>query len=207
MMELHLFRHGQTGWNVSRRVQGHSESRLTDTGVMQAKELGQRVKDINYDCVYCSTSLRARQTAEHAFGRRGLDIHYLDGLREIFLGPWEGHLYVDMETRDPESFFHFWNEPHLFNVEGAETFFDLQKRAVAAVQDIHRQRAGGLIALVSHGALIKTVLAHIQGLDMSQLWTPPVLHNCAHSIIRFDDDGKGEILQIADEPVVQADER
>ena len=198
-MEIHLLRHGQTGWNVSRRVQGHSDSRLTDTGVQQAKELGRRISGIGFDRVYCSSSLRARQTARYVFGRDA-DIQYLDSLREIFLGPWEGRLYKEVEGLEPESFRHFWHEPHKFNVTGAETFYDLQRRAVQAVQDIYQRQGGGTVALVSHGAWIKTVLAHFQHLDMSELWSPPLMHNCSHSIIRLNDDGSGDVLQHADEP-------
>jgi len=36
-MQLHLFRHGQTDWNEERRVQGQSESQLTELGKPQAK--------------------------------------------------------------------------------------------------------------------------------------------------------------------------
>ncbi|MGI9249759.1 MAG: histidine phosphatase family protein [Pseudohongiellaceae bacterium] len=197
-MELHLFRHGQSGWNVSRRVQGHSESRLTDAGVEQARELGRRVKAIGFDRVYCSSSQRTRQTARYMFGGEAEEICYRDALREIFLGPWEGRLYEDVKSHEPDSFHHFWHQPHLFNVLGAESFYDLQKRAVAAVGDIYSECAGQTVALVSHGAWIKTVLAHFQALDMSELWTPPHLHNCAHSIIHLHGGGNGKVLQIAD---------
>ena len=61
-----------------------------------------------------------------------------------------------------------------------------KSRALAAIRDIYFKHAGQLIALVSHGALIKTVMAHIEGRHMAQLWTPPQMHNCAHSIVCVD---------------------
>ena len=59
-MELHLIRHGQTDWNEERRVQGQSDSQLTQLGIDQAIALGERINNIEFDCVYCSSSLRTR---------------------------------------------------------------------------------------------------------------------------------------------------
>ena len=197
-MDLHLIRHGQTDWNEERRVQGQSDSRLTQLGREQAIELGQRIQLVEFDKVFCSSSFRTRQTAANLFPDSRVEIEYLDNLREIFLGPWEGTLYDEIERREPDSFRHFWEEPHLFDVEGAESFYELQNRAVAAVERIAEQHLEQQIAVVSHGALIKTILCHVENLPMSALWTPPPMHNCAHSIIRLSVDGSHEIVQYAD---------
>lgn len=210
-MELHLIRHGETNWNKERRVQGQSESQLTDLGIQQAKQLGQRIGHLEFDKIYCSSSLRTRQTAEHAFPESTTEINYLDTLREIFLGPWEGHLYEDLAKREPESHRHFWEQPHLFQVNGAESFFELQQRAIDAVAEIeatHREipSRNRKIAIVSHGALIKSYLCHVEDRSMEQLWAPPRMHNCAHSIVAFNgDDGtsSARILQYADQPFIK----
>ena len=200
-MKLHLFRHGQTDWNAERRVQGQSESRLNELGIRQAKALGERIRDLRFDRIYCSSSLRTRETAAHAFAHADLAIEFLDTLREIHMGPWEGHLYDDISASEPDSFRHFWQEPHLFRVDGAESFYDLQERALAAIAGIAAQCRGQEIAVVSHGALIKSVLCHVDGRPLEQLWAPPSMHNCAHSIIEYDSAGRGRIVQYADQPV------
>ena len=200
-MEIHLIRHGETNWNKERRAQGQSESHLTDLGIQQAKELGQRIGQLEFDRIYCSSSLRTRQTAEHAFSESTTEINYLDSLREIFLGPWEGVLYDDIAIREPDSYKHFWEEPHLFNVEGAESFSNLQKRAVETVGEIAAGHPQQKIALVSHGALIKSFLCHLEKRPLSELWAPPQMHNCAHSIVNLDAEGSGIILQYADQSV------
>ena len=198
ILNLHLIRHGQTDWNEERRVQGQSDSRLTQLGEEQAIELGQRIQMVEFNMVFCSSSLRTRQTAANLFTDSRVEIEYLDNLREIFLGPWEGSLYDEIEQREPDSFRHFWEEPHLFDVEGAESFYELQNRAVAAVEKIADLHLEQQIAVVSHGALIKTILCYVENLPMDELWTPPHMHNCAHSIIRFSPEGSQEIVQYAD---------
>ncbi len=200
-MQLHLFRHGETDWNAERRIQGQRESRLTELGIEQARRLGDRIRHLQFDRVYCSSSLRTRQTAEHVFGPERRDVAFLDSLREIHLGPWEGRLYAEIEQEQADNFRHFWSEPHLFQVEGAETFSQLQQRAVAAVEDIRQEFETGNVAIVSHGALIKALLCHFQQRPLSELWAPPAMHNCAHSIVELNRDGGGHILQYADQPI------
>ncbi|MDP6651497.1 MAG: histidine phosphatase family protein, partial [Gammaproteobacteria bacterium] len=97
-MQLHLIRHGQTDWNEERRVQGQSESRLTEMGIQQAQQLGAKLRHLEFDQVYCSSSLRTRQTAEHVFSHTDHAVEFMDELREIHLGPWEGNLYDDVES-------------------------------------------------------------------------------------------------------------
>ena len=202
-MELHLIRHGQTNWNEERRAQGQSESKLTKKGKEQALALKEKISHITFDQIFCSSSLRTRQTAELIFPNQALNIEYLDSLKEIFLGSWEGRLYKDIEVADPESHNHFWEEPHLFDLRGAETFYQLQERAVSTVQEIAKNSASKKVVIVSHGALIKSLLCDAERKPIKELWSPPRMHNCAHSIIVYKKETPQKILQYADVPYKQ----
>ncbi len=199
-MELHLIRHGETQWNRDQRVQGQCNVGLNETGNKQSVELGERLRDTRFDAIYSSSSLRTRETAWLAFPDRHEDIVFLDSLREIDLGPWEGRLHAEIAVDDPESQHHFWHMPHLFDVNGAETFYELQERAMQTIRGILRQHFGKCVAVVSHGALIKSVLCHMEKLPMRDLWSWQPLHNCAHNIVRLEQGGAAEILQYADQP-------
>ena len=199
-MELHLIRHGQTNWNEERRAQGQSDSKLTKIGKEQAVALGKKIKQIKFDKIFCSSSLRTRQTAELVFPKTELEIEYLDSLREIFLGSWEGKLYKDIEVENPESHNHFWKEPHLFKLTGAENFYQLQKRAIKVVDSILEKFESKKVVIVSHGALIKTLLCFAERKPIKELWSPPHMHNCAHSIILYCGKIPSQILQYADAP-------
>ena len=202
-MELHLIRHGQTNWNEEGRAQGQSDSRLTETGEQQAIALGKRINHLKFDKVFCSSSLRTRQTAQLVFPRSKLDIEYLDSLREIFLGPWEGKLYKDIESESPDSHEHFWKKPHLFALKGAESFYQLQQRAINTIQSFSDEFERKKIVVVSHGALIKTLLCYAEGKPLKELWTSPRMHNCAHSIILYKGQAPDQIIQYADLPYTE----
>ena len=197
-MELHLFRHGETDWNKAGRFQGQYESRLTEKGVLQAQNLGKKIAGTEFHKIYCSPSLRTRQTASYMWPNLPSDIEYMDTLMEINLGPLEGQLYQDVEKNDPSSHDHFFNKPHLFNLKGAETFAKLTDRAVTTITEISIEKRNQTVAIVSHGAFIKAFLTKIDGKEIHQIWDPPYMDNCAHNIVVFKSDDSFQIIQIAD---------
>lgn len=196
-MLIHLIRHGETDWNAMRRVQGQMESALSENGRRQAAELGKQLRQLEIGRIFCSSSQRTRETAGLLFPDTTLDVQYQDDLREIHLGPWEGNLYEDLELQDPDQFFYFWNEPHRFSLDGAETFQQLQERGVEAIRAICAQSENQQVAVVSHGALIKAILCHYESRPLARLWEPPKMHNCAHSVLEVDRNADGRIIQYA----------
>ena len=64
-LRVTIIRHGQTEWNAAGRLQGASDSPLTELGVQQAHACGARLRGRKrFDALYCSPLLRARRTAE-----------------------------------------------------------------------------------------------------------------------------------------------
>lgn len=199
-MRIHLIRHGQTYWNKERRVQGQTESTLCEAGRAQAAALRTVLNQFKIDKVYCSTSIRTRETAAILFADRDIETEYCDSLREILLGPWEGFLQVEVQAKYPESFDEFWHFPHRFSLAGAETFEQVQQRGMRALQRVMDEARGQDVAIISHGVLIKSILCQLEGRPLERLWEPPVMHNCSHSIIAVDKDRSAvpQIIQYAE---------
>lgn len=67
MAELYLMRHSQTLFNQLHRIQGASDSPLTQRGIEDAKEVGAYFKQqgIKFDHAYSSTQERACDTLEY----------------------------------------------------------------------------------------------------------------------------------------------
>ena len=99
MTTLYLVRHGQTEFNVQKRVQGMADSALTPKGIADAKALGQgfKTKNIHFDAAFASDLTRAVDTAH--FVLSGLDepipVTTLMGVREENYGKFEGQLAND----------------------------------------------------------------------------------------------------------------
>ena len=126
------------------------------------------------------------------------DIKYMSSLMEINLGPLEGKLYEDVEKNDPSSYENFFQKPHLFNLEGAETFAELTSRAMNAIMEISIKNRNQIVAIVSHGAFIKAFLTKIDGKEIHQIWEPPYMDNFAHNIVLLKNDNSFQITQFAD---------
>lgn len=183
MTKLHIFRHGQTEWNVLGKMQGHQDSQLSELGRRQACDAKSKLVGETLRAAYCSTSIRAIETTQILLGDRKLPIHQMDELREINLGVWEGMNMKEVSNLFPVEYQAFWGQPGAYQSVDGETFHELQARAVEAVVRIMEDNRGHTILLVSHAAFIKTTLAYFERRPFDRIWEPPVAENLSHSII------------------------
>ncbi|MFT8638672.1 histidine phosphatase family protein [Bifidobacterium sp.] len=95
ILHLHLVRHGQTYFNRYNRLQGWSNSPLTQSGYEDAHKAGRTLKDIAFAAAFCSDTTRAEitahtileeNTAQKEQPRLVRDMHF----REQFYGYFEG---------------------------------------------------------------------------------------------------------------------
>ena len=196
-MQIHLVRHGQTRWNAERRVQGQLDTELDATGRAQASALAPALAALGAGAFYSSTSRRARETAALALAPATPEIVCRDELREIRLGAWQGRLWDEIAREAPDMIERFRDaDPH-FDVEGAEGYPELQRRGVAAIERIVAEHAADVVLVFSHGALIKSVLAHYAALPLHALRDLPSLPNCARSTIEIDGDAR-HVVTVSD---------
>ena len=157
MTRIYLTRHGQTNWNVQKRIQGQKNSPLTALGVQQAKALGGYLYRTELNAIYSSSSLRAIRTAELIRGKRVPDIIPEDDLREINLGSWEGMFYTEIENLYPEKFNDFWYHPERYVPLDGETYEALKRRISNKMEEITKKHQGETVLVVTHGIVIKTL--------------------------------------------------
>ena len=212
MLTLHLIRHGQTDYNAIRRIQGQAESQLDDVGRQQAQVRRTALAPLEFHAVVSSSADRTRATTELLLEGRDPQppVSYRDDLREIHLGDWQHRMWDDVIAEEPEAARHFREQPDRFDLPGAESFFTIQTRGVAAIEDIiasHQLATSATgtahLLIVSHGAILQTILAHYHGVPMSALWDVPRLANCSHSIIEVSGTQR-QVTQVGDVPVEQS---
>ncbi|WP_336645451.1 histidine phosphatase family protein [Microbacterium sp. USHLN186] len=158
---LTLVRHGQTDWNLDRRIQGSTDIPLNDTGRADARAAAGALAGVRYDAIYASPLVRAQETAQIIAAELGLDAPALTrGLREREFGDGEGMLVEDylMQWTD-------WTT----TVPGAETLDEVRDRALDSLERIalaSRRRSAPRaesIIVVSHGGVIRSLLMHVSG--------------------------------------------
>lgn len=136
MLTLYVTRHGETEWNIEKRLQGWKNSNLTEKGRRNAIQLANRLQNTKFDAIYSSPSKRAIQTAKIIKQQRSICLFKDDNIREIHLGEWEGQTQEQLEQQFPHEYFAFWNTPHLYTTETGETFFDIEKRVDTFLQSV-----------------------------------------------------------------------
>lgn len=190
---VYLTRHGQTEWNVQHRMQGHQDSPLTALGVQQAQWLGRGLQDVQLDAVYASSSPRTLRTAELILGERQIPVTACDEFKELCMGSWEGCESAAIGQSDPEQYRYFWEDPEKFNVQGSETFAQVQQRALNKLQEIVGRHEGQTLLIVTHTVVIKVLMAHFEARAMNKLWELPYIYPTC--LCRIDiTDGVPEIL-------------
>lgn len=185
MLTLYITRHGETVWNTQKRMQGWSDSDLTENGISNAVSLGDRMKEIKLDVIYTSPSKRTITTANLIKGEREIPIILDENLREINMGLWEGQTLSDIEQKYPIEYDAFWNTPHLYKTLNGESFAMLHKRVLNAINSIQDKHSSGNILIVTHSVVIKTLLAFFKNYPLEKLWDPPFIHDTSLTIIEL----------------------
>ena len=150
MTRIHLFRHGQTQWNLEQKLQGHEDSPLTELGIEQAQLAKPKLDNVQVDSVWASPSGRAVHTASLLTGLDTNLIKTMEGLREINLGSWEGQTTEHVNTNDNERYTAFWNRPDLYEPDTGESFEQVKVRGLQALEDIATECPNQTLVIVSH---------------------------------------------------------
>jgi alpha-ribazole phosphatase len=158
VLRLYLIRHGETVWNQHSKYQGHTDVPLSETGLIQAQRVAQRLKGEDLDAVYSSDLSRARVTAQLIAQEHGLSVASFPALREVNYGSWEGLTLFEINAGFPGVREQWLSDPENFRIPEGESLGQVQKRALACIDEIRLRHFGGTIAIVSHGGLIAMLL-------------------------------------------------
>ena len=160
---LVFLRHGQTDWNLARRIQGSTDIPLNETGREDARWAAEKLAGTTHHAVYSSPLLRARETAEIIADRLGLELAaVVPDIREREFGDGEGLLVED--------YIRTYGDWHA-EVPGAETLHEVGVRAIAALHAIDREARrrsapqAESVLVVAHGGVIRALMRVVGGVS------------------------------------------
>lgn len=184
---LIFVRHGQSEANV-KGIFGGSECDfpLTELGYKQAEIMSEYVlKKYKIEAVYSSDLSRAVNTAKKVAQVLCLKINTDKRLREIDGGIWNGMKYNDISAQYKDEF-ELWKED-LSKVRApeGETVYDIQKRALAAINDIAEIEEGKTVLIATHRVLLRTVQCKWENRSLSDIKNCEWLSNCSVSEVLF----------------------
>lgn len=151
-MRLILLRHGQTSWNLERRIQGQRDIPLNETGKLQMHRITEHFasRKIHFNRILTSPLLRAKQSAEICSKRLNVQVEEVAAFRERSFGLWEGvtieeiakHYGIDCEELIDSQY-------------EVESQTDVITRVKQGFYDLTKRFANQDILLITHGSIIK----------------------------------------------------
>jgi probable phosphoglycerate mutase len=183
---LLLVRHGQSTWNREHRIQGQLDPPLSDEGRRQAERVGQRLAGRRIAGFYSSDLKRAIETSQAIEAVIGNQAEPMPGLREIYLGEWEGLRTDDLAQRYPEAWASWTDEPDWDLVPGGEGAALFETRVAAALDEILERHDNGDVVVVTHGGVIQIALHRVIGRPSRGLF-PFKIQNASISVVEKRD--------------------
>ena len=160
---IYLTRHGQTLWNIEKRLQGRGNSPLTEQGIERAKELRDRIKYIHIDIIYSSPIERALTTANIIKGDKSIEVITDDGLMEMCFGDYEGKITDEVMKENPN-----WDISLIMkgNTEltapNGENLAEVRDRVARSMNKIIEENRGKTILIVAHGITLKAIMYYFK---------------------------------------------
>jgi len=169
---LDLLRHGET--ELGGGLRGSLDDALTATGWQQMREAVQGRGP--WDRVLSSPLQRCARFAQELAERLQLPLSLEPDLQELHFGAWEGQSAAALMETDADDLGRFWADPYAFPPPGGEPVELFSLRVLGAIERLYQACAGQRVLLVSHGGVMRLLLARARGLPRQQLLNVEVGH-------------------------------
>ncbi len=188
MKTIYFVRHGQTKFNLEKRLQGWRDSPLSDHGIEQAKQVANAVSQLDAVQGFASPLGRAQQTAEIIGEKVSFSFEPLDDLREVSFGDFEGNTLPELDVKFPGEWEKRQNAKWTYCPPGGEANQDAVERGKRAVERFSKEAENGPVIVVAHFAINRIVFSLLAGTGPDEI----ININVPHEVIyRAQDNGDG----------------
>lgn len=185
--KLIVVRHGETPWNREKRMQGTTDTPLSDVGQAQARALGRRLAGHEFAALYASDLARARDTASIIAEHTGRKLVMDSRLRERRFGIFEGLTAGEIQERFPAEHARFGSRDPDYEVPGGESARGFAGRCLGCLSEIAGRHRGEEIVVVTHGLVLDSLYRAAQGLGHGERRPVPLIN----ASLNFFDHGAG----------------
>lgn len=151
---IYIVRHGQTDWNVSKKLQGHKPIPLNEKGREKAKVLSEKVKLLDFERIISSDLLRAEETAKIINENVHKEIVFDARLRSVDYGNLEGRFIPDIT---PEEWEIYNSTPEKFGAESVESVYSRIKSLFDELVEADEN-----VLIIAHGGSLRVMSYYIR---------------------------------------------
>ena len=190
-MKLYIIRHGQTDWNIAKKIQGRQDIPLNERGHFQAQCLGKAMENRPITAVFSSPQIRAMETAIAVASPAGVPVIPVRDLMEINYGVWEGMTEEELLRDDRALYEAWWSHPAETAPPEGESINQVNERCRQAWKEIKPQLTGDA-AIVAHGGLLAHFMEQLLGSESIAAST--VAHNASITTIEYEPETERFVL-------------
>lgn len=163
--QICIVRHGETDWNKSGILQGWLDVPINAHGRTQAAEMAQTFAGQGFESVWCSTLVRASETAEIiSDALRLAPPRSHAGLKERNFGAIQGIPKNELAELNPTQLEQILRRNPAAQFVGGETMDEFAERVLEALTDIAACHPSQKVLVITHGWVLDVVTRHIGGL-------------------------------------------
>lgn len=187
---LELLRHGET--ELGGGLRGSLDDALTAGGWAQLRAAV--VGGGPWDRLISSPLQRCARFAEELAAQQSLPLSLEPDLQELHFGAWEGRSSAELMQTAAEDLGRFWADPYAFTPPQGEPLPAFEARVLGALQRLQVRHAGERLLLITHGGVMRLLLARARGLPRSGLLQVNVGYA---ERFRLSLDGTGVLKELA----------
>jgi broad specificity phosphatase PhoE len=176
-----MWRHGETDYNATGRMQGHLDSVLTDVGRNQARFAVPALARFSPEIVVTSDLRRAMDTATTFTEATGVPLRVDKRLRETNLGLWQGMSSAQVDEQWPGSRQQWQTDP-TWTPPGGESRLEVAARAAEVVADLDESTEDTAV-LCAHGGMITALTGHLMELPITAWAKLGGIGNCHWTVL------------------------
>ncbi len=156
-----LLRHGTTKWNVEKRIQGHSDTPLTQEGRRKTVAWSHFLKSFQWDRILASDLDRVKETVSILNKVLDIPVSWDERLKEQYWGHWEGLKISDVKKQNPKLLRQQLASGWDFKPPQGESRRSVQQRASTALVEAANRWPEKKILIICHQGVMKCLLYHI----------------------------------------------
>lgn len=175
---LDLLRHGET--ELGGGLRGSLDDALTERGWQQMRD-GVQGRG-RWGLIVSSPLQRCSRFAEQLAAQLQLPLLLQPDVQELHFGAWEGQSAAALMETNADDLGRFWADPYSFTPPQGEPVADFSQRVLGAIEGLYQDCAGQRVLLISHGGVMRLLLARARGLPREQLLNVEVGHGALFSL-------------------------
>ena len=184
-MKILVTRHGQTDWNVEKRIQGRTNIELNNKGIEQAYQTKENLENEKIDLIICSPLKRAKQTADIINKDRNIPVIYDERLLEICYGENEGRLHGDFDYDG------FWSIINTHEYKDAENVNKFIQRVHNFLNDLKNRKEENIL-IVTHNGVCRAINTYFNGIPNDNNIIDLGIKNC--EVVKYNFDKANDFI-------------